>query len=138
MLIDRCSRLKLQSIYLTQAGPLRDLPGFRVQISKSVCPLQIRAIENSGASFPITPILPSYHSHPVPFCGGAVVGLTGLEPVTLRLSSACSNQLSYRPALITTLRDHFSALGSLDQGKTKACLGAIVAGRVIRGFAFHL
>jgi hypothetical protein len=27
------------------------------------------------------------------------VGLTGLEPVTLRLSSACSNQLSYRPGL---------------------------------------
>lgn len=27
------------------------------------------------------------------------VGLTGLEPVTLRLSSACSNQLSYRPRL---------------------------------------
>ena len=31
-----------------------------------------------------------------------VVGLTGVEPVTLRLSSACSNQLSYRP--ITWLR----------------------------------
>ena len=27
-----------------------------------------------------------------------VVGVTGVEPVTLRLSSACSNQLSYRPA----------------------------------------
>ena len=27
----------------------------------------------------------------------AMVGLTGLEPVTMRLSSACSNQLSYRP-----------------------------------------
>ena len=27
------------------------------------------------------------------------VGLTGLEPVTLRLSSACSNQLSYTPRL---------------------------------------
>ena len=27
-----------------------------------------------------------------------MVGLTGLEPVTLRLSSACSNQLSYRPS----------------------------------------
>jgi hypothetical protein len=27
----------------------------------------------------------------------SLVGLTGLEPVTLRLSSACSNQLSYRP-----------------------------------------
>ena len=27
-----------------------------------------------------------------------MVGLTGVEPVTLRLSSACSNQLSYTPA----------------------------------------
>ena len=26
-----------------------------------------------------------------------VVGVTGLEPVTPRLSSACSNQLSYTP-----------------------------------------
>ena len=26
-----------------------------------------------------------------------MVGLIGLEPMTLRLSSACSNQLSYRP-----------------------------------------
>ena len=26
-----------------------------------------------------------------------MVGVTGLEPVTLRLSSACSNQLSYTP-----------------------------------------
>ena len=26
-----------------------------------------------------------------------VVGVTGVEPVTLRLSSACSNQLSYSP-----------------------------------------
>ncbi len=33
----------------------------------------------------------------------AVVGLTGLEPVTLRLSSACSNQLSYRPGCLTRL-----------------------------------
>ena len=31
---------------------------------------------------------------------GAPVGLTGLEPVTLRLSSACSNQLSYRPWVV--------------------------------------
>jgi hypothetical protein len=31
------------------------------------------------------------------FLRGGLVGLTGLEPVTLRLSSACSNQLSYRP-----------------------------------------
>ena len=30
-------------------------------------------------------------------CFIEMVGLTGLEPVTLRLSSACSNQLSYRP-----------------------------------------
>jgi hypothetical protein len=31
------------------------------------------------------------------FWKAGLVGLTGLEPVTLRLSSACSNQLSYRP-----------------------------------------
>ena len=31
-----------------------------------------------------------------------LVGVTGLEPVTLRLSSACSNQLSYRPAFCFT------------------------------------
>src|SRR6266436_2932966 len=30
-------------------------------------------------------------------CAKRRLGLTGLEPVTLRLSSACSNQLSYRP-----------------------------------------
>jgi hypothetical protein len=30
------------------------------------------------------------------------MGLTGLEPVTLRLSSACSNQLSYRPKNLAT------------------------------------
>ena len=29
-----------------------------------------------------------------------MVGLTGLEPVTPRLSSACSNQLSYRPIFL--------------------------------------
>ena len=27
------------------------------------------------------------------------MGLIGLEPMTLRLSSACSNQLSYRPGV---------------------------------------
>ncbi len=32
--------------------------------------------------------------------GGQMVGLIGLEPMTLRLSSACSNQLSYRPKLV--------------------------------------
>jgi hypothetical protein len=29
--------------------------------------------------------------------GPEMVGVTGVEPVTLRLSSACSNQLSYTP-----------------------------------------
>jgi hypothetical protein len=29
--------------------------------------------------------------------GEKMVGVTGVEPVTLRLSSACSNQLSYTP-----------------------------------------
>lgn len=38
-----------------------------------------------------------------------LVGLTGLEPVTPRLSSACSNQLSYRPGL-GLLRDSYQRL----------------------------
>ena len=29
-----------------------------------------------------------------------LVGVTGFEPVTLRLSSACSNQLSYTPDIL--------------------------------------
>ena len=33
-----------------------------------------------------------------------VVGVTGLEPVTLRLSSACSNQLSYTPIAFFNIR----------------------------------
>lgn len=37
------------------------------------------------------------------------MGLTGLEPVTPRLSSACSNQLSYRPGL-GLLRDSYQRL----------------------------
>ncbi len=32
-----------------------------------------------------------------------MVGVTGFEPVTLRLSSACSNQLSYTPIGIAKL-----------------------------------
>ena len=33
-------------------------------------------------------------------CVQKVVGVTGFEPVTLRLSSACSNQLSYTPVMV--------------------------------------
>ena len=33
-----------------------------------------------------------------------MVGVTGVEPVTLRLSSACSNQLSYTPVKLVELR----------------------------------
>ncbi len=33
-----------------------------------------------------------------------MVGVTGLEPVTLRLSSACSNQLSYTPMMVELRR----------------------------------
>ena len=34
------------------------------------------------------------------FALSSPVGLIGLEPMTLRLSSACSNQLSYRPVRV--------------------------------------
>ena len=36
--------------------------------------------------------------------GREMVGLKGFEPLTLRLSSACSNQLSYRPEKIPDRR----------------------------------
>ena len=78
----------------------------------------------------------------------AVVGLTGLEPVTLRLSSACSNQLSYRPALVSR---HSFKEGCLfprflrcfypddhHQGRTKAWFSRFVAGKTLREFAFFL
>jgi hypothetical protein len=39
------------------------------------------------------------------------VGLTGLEPVTLRLSSACSNQLSYRPEIADKGFNSLASLG---------------------------
>ena len=39
------------------------------------------------------------HEHPLCSLVEGVVGLTGFEPVTLRLSSACSNQLSYKPEI---------------------------------------
>ena len=42
-----------------------------------------------------------------------MVGLTGLEPVTLRLSSACSNQLSYRPGCLTRLPGSGGTRGTL-------------------------
>jgi hypothetical protein len=40
---------------------------------------------------------PSLRSGAAFFAERKMVGVTGLEPVTLRLSSACSNQLSYTP-----------------------------------------
>jgi hypothetical protein len=42
-----------------------------------------------------------------------VVGVTGVEPVTLRLSSACSNQLSYTPARRTALK-----VGGAEESRT--------------------
>ena len=32
-----------------------------------------------------------------------LVGLAGLEPATPRLSSVCSNQLSYKPILVSSM-----------------------------------
>ena len=43
-----------------------------------------------------------------------MVGVTGFEPVTLRLSSACSNQLSYRPII----RSRFAQVGGAEETRT--------------------
>ena len=42
-------------------------------------------------------LLRSIPGLPASLFPSAMVGVTGFEPVTLRLSSACSNQLSYTP-----------------------------------------
>jgi hypothetical protein len=56
------------------------------------------------------------------------MGLTGLEPVTLRLSSACSNQLSYRPVLTAeppdcrfSIWNKFRASGHFENLKSAIC-----------------
>jgi hypothetical protein len=48
------------------------------------------------------------------------VGLTGLEPVTLRLSSACSNQLSYRPGIAAAPRNFRISIADFRFGTTGA------------------
>jgi hypothetical protein len=69
-----------------------------------------------------------------------MVGLTGLEPVTLRLSSACSNQLSYRPVaglartgltwLVARVRGLGSAYGAFSSahGTLPSALGTLPSG----------
>ena len=54
-----------------------------------------KSFSNQVAGFPARLLPPSGIRRGIPRCG--MVGVTGLEPVTLRLSSACSNQLSYTP-----------------------------------------
>ena len=51
-------------------------------------------------SFPF-PFWPPFHPSYFTLHPSKVVGVTGFEPVTLRLSSACSNQLSYTPLVRT-------------------------------------
>src|SRR5438874_9608604 len=48
------------------------------------------------------------------------LGLTGLEPVTLRLSSACSNQLSYRPGATASPLDFRFPIADFRFGTTGA------------------
>ena len=47
-----------------------------------------------------------------------VVGLIGLEPMTLRLSSACSNQLSYRPKIYMEARGFEPLTSSLQSWRS--------------------
>jgi hypothetical protein len=48
-----------------------------------------------------------------------VVGVTGVEPVTLRLSSACSNQLSYTPILsLNCLMQFQPKVGGAEETRT--------------------
>jgi hypothetical protein len=61
--------------------------------------------------------LPSFE---IPELAGGKMGLTGLEPVTLRLSSACSNQLSYRPGIAAAPRNFRISIADFRFGTTGA------------------
>ena len=50
--------------------------------------------------------------------GFAVVGVTGFEPVTLRLSSACSNQLSYTPVKLRWCASTSASAGGAEESRT--------------------
>ncbi len=74
-------------------------------MSKNQRPLEGAAVWNLKNLFSYLPNSENYSVdydavllHSTPFLD---MGLTGFEPVTLRLSSACSNQLSYRPGSLT-------------------------------------
>ena len=53
-----------------------------------------------------------------------MVGLTGLEPVTPRLSSVCSNQLSYKPYRKVTLLIIVAQNGGAEEIRTPDFLRA--------------
>ena len=64
-----------------------------------ICPsiyLCVVVKELAGAS---TELLDSVFASEIVSIKCEMVGVTGVEPVTLRLSSACSNQLSYTPVV---------------------------------------
>ena len=70
------------TLYVDVKEPALVLRATAVQFPESLLSLELKTVVFASPGF--SP-------------GVMVVGLTGLEPVTLRLSSACSNQLSYRP-----------------------------------------
>ena len=47
-----------------------------------------------------------------------MVGVTGFEPVTLRLSSACSNQLSYTPLKLRERSSRLRQVGGAEESRT--------------------
>ena len=69
---------------------------------------------------------PSQESQIILIAPHLVVGLTGLEPVTPRLSSACSNQLSYKPdhlslsslSLNLAYQTHLTVPGGAEETRT--------------------
>ena len=86
LLAPRHSPLALSSLITNYYSSYFSRPGFPGQLQRFTVALYVCNFQRTTA-FPPKSCLSKVR----------VVGLTGLEPVTLRLSSACSNQLSYRP-----------------------------------------
>ena len=85
-----CCNWFIQTLYYSRRlfYPLTDLNFQRTKLLSSLTPATDQPFPSCRQPQPV-------RAHPAP--GAKMVGPDGLEPSTPRLSSACSNQLSYEP-----------------------------------------
>ena len=103
----------------------------------SLCPRALPSASASGfARFSLCSVFKvrSFLRLPEPSAPSALVGSSGLEPPTLRLSGVRSNQLSYEPSSrIPGVRFSTSTLGGDEESRT---LGPLLAKQVLSHLSY--